>query len=317
MSTNNLPGEIIDFIGAELDAPVHPAAKAMADKIAEQHAEAALGVLFYGSCLRNDSVLEGRAEGVLDFYLVVDSYERTYDSTFRRVANRLLPPNVFYYEQDWQDIRLRAKYAVISLAQFEAGTSRRTFNSSLWARFAQPSRLLAVRDPEAGRRIRCAVARAPVTLLQETAPLMAGELVAEDIWCRAFEETYRSELRSERAERARELVEKDRERYRRLTPLALAGAGLPVEGTEHGFTMPGVRPRAVVRWRLRRVQGKSISVLRLVKGAFTFEGGLDYLMWKIERHSGVSVPVSEWQRRHPLLSAPGLAWRLHRRGAFR
>jgi hypothetical protein len=42
-----------------------------------------------------------------------------------------------------------------------------------------------------------------------------------------------------------------------------------------------------------------------------------YILWKIERHSGVKATATPWQRRHPLLAAPGLAWRLYRRGAFR
>ncbi|HVR67505.1 MAG TPA: hypothetical protein VMT98_12735, partial [Verrucomicrobiae bacterium] len=68
---------------------------------------------------------------------------------------------------------------------------------------------------------------------------------------------------------------------------------------------------------LRRWYGKLISVARLTKAVFTFDGGLDYILWKIERHSGVSATATDWQRRHPLLAAPGLAWRLYRRGAFR
>jgi hypothetical protein len=67
----------------------------------------------------------------------------------------------------------------------------------------------------------------------------------------------------------------------------------------------------------RRRLGKTLNLLRIVKGIFTFDGGLDYALWKIKRHSGKTVPVTEWQRRHPLLAAPGLAWRLYRMGAFR
>ena len=63
--------------------------------------------------------------------------------------------------------------------------------------------------------------------------------------------------------------------------------------------------------------GKLFNIARLIKAAFTFEGGLDYILWKIARHSGVTIAVTDWQRRHPLLAAPGLAWRLYRRGAFR
>jgi hypothetical protein len=70
-------------------------------------------------------------------------------------------------------------------------------------------------------------------------------------------------------------------------------------------------------WRFRRLVGKLLSILRLAKGVFTFDGGVDYILWKIERHSGVKATATPWQRRHPLLAAPGLAWRLYRRGAFR
>jgi hypothetical protein len=58
-------------------------------------------------------------------------------------------------------------------------------------------------------------------------------------------------------------------------------------------------------------------VLRLVKAAGTFDDPLDYLLWKIERHSGIYIAPSERQRRYPLIFAWGLLWRLYRRGAFR
>ena len=71
------------------------------------------------------------------------------------------------------------------------------------------------------------------------------------------------------------------------------------------------------RWWWRRRLGKGVQVLRLCKAAYTFTDGLDYVLWKIEQHSGVRAEPSDWQRRHPLLAAPSLAWRLYRRRAFR
>jgi O-acetylhomoserine/O-acetylserine sulfhydrylase-like pyridoxal-dependent enzyme len=68
---------------------------------------------------------------------------------------------------------------------------------------------------------------------------------------------------------------------------------------------------------LRRACGKALNALRLAKAAFTFEGGADYIAWKIERHSGVALELADWHRRHPLLAAPALLWRLRRRGAAR
>jgi hypothetical protein len=72
-----------------------------------------------------------------------------------------------------------------------------------------------------------------------------------------------------------------------------------------------------VRWFLRRVIGKPVGALRVLKAAATFDAGLDYILEKIEGHSGVTLVVSENERNHPVLHAPVLAWRLFRAGAFR
>jgi len=71
------------------------------------------------------------------------------------------------------------------------------------------------------------------------------------------------------------------------------------------------------KWFLRRANGKFVSFSRLVKGAFTFDGGIDYLAWKISRHSGVEITPTPWQRRHPILAGLMLFIQLRRRGAFR
>jgi len=60
------------------------------------------------------------------------------------------------------------------------------------------------------------------------------------------------------------------------------------------------------------MQGGILSVLRLLKGTFTFEGGVDYIAWKISRHAGFSVPVRGWERRWPILGAPFLMSRYYR-----
>ena len=65
------------------------------------------------------------------------------------------------------------------------------------------------------------------------------------------------------------------------------------------------------------LQGKFLSAARIIKAALTFEDPLDYLLWKIERHSGVHVEPTSRQRRYPLIFAWGLLWQLYRKGAFR
>ena len=56
---------------------------------------------------------------------------------------------------------------------------------------------------------------------------------------------------------------------------------------------------------------------RLAKATLTFTGGVDYILWKVERHSGVRLEVSPFLRRHPLLALCSLSLRLYRRGGVR
>jgi hypothetical protein len=297
---------LTDFIAQELVQPVAPAVLALADAVRARHPSAALAVLFYGSCLRRPESL--LADSLLDFYLLVDDYKAAYGGALSAFANRALPPNVFYLEAQYGGATLRCKYAVISLAQFQAGMSRATDNVSLWARFSQQSRLVWSRDPQTTLAVAEVCADAAVTMLGNALPLVESGSTADAIWRRAFEETYRAELRSEGADRAAELVGADAERYRRITPLAR-------QSIDGGAVLDAVACAAA--WRRRRRTSKLLNLARLVKATFTFDGALDYVLWKVKRHSGVVLPVTEWQRRHPLLAAPVLAWRLYRLGAFR
>lgn len=297
---------LTDLIAQELAQPVAPAVATMADAVRARHSQAALAVLFYGSCLRRPESL--LTDSLLDFYLLVDDYTLAYGSGLAALANRILPPNVFYLEAHHGGAPLRCKYAVISLAQFQAGMARAADNVSLWARFSQQSRLVWSRDPRTTQVVAATCAEATVTMLGNTLPLVGKDASAEAIWQRAFEETYRAELRSEGAERAAELVAADTERYRRVTALAKQAIGQEAAADAAA---------CAAAWRRRRRTSKLLNLARLVKATFTFDGALDYVLWKVKRHSGVVLPVTNWQRRHPLLSAPVLAWRLYRLGAFR
>src|SRR5437867_2235586 len=110
---------LTDLVAQELAQPVAPAVPAMADAVCARHPRAALAVLFYGSCLRRPESL--LADSLLDLYLLVDDYGPAYRSALTAFANRVLPPNVFYLEAQHGGQTLRCKYAVISLAQFQAG----------------------------------------------------------------------------------------------------------------------------------------------------------------------------------------------------
>jgi len=284
--------ELIDLVRAELATPVDLRAAAMAAAIAAQYPGSARAVLFYGSCLR-ESELDGL---MLDFYLIVSDYSDAYPKRWMAAANRLIPPNVFPFQHDG----LIAKYAVLSEADFDRLNGPETRNVSVWARFAQPSRLVWAVDDTARDRAVAAVARAAPTLLAA-----AGRVDGEaplDWWRRAFSLTYSVELRAERTSRAQSVVDADRERYSRFSLPAIAA--MPADARGGG-------------WARRRLEGKALSILRLAKASLTYAGGIDYLAWKINRHAGTKIEIKPWQRRWPLVAALTLVPRLMKSGAIR
>ncbi|MEA3051556.1 MAG: hypothetical protein QOG72_459 [Sphingomonadales bacterium] len=292
------------LVAAELAEPVDPRVSAMAAAVAALYPGAARAVLFYGSCLRQRE-LEGL---MLDFYLIVSDYREAYGRRWLAPANRLIPPNVFPFEHDG----LVAKYAVLSEADFERLNGPETLSVSVWARFAQPSRLVWSADAASAARAAASVARAAPTLLAEARPLWRGGEPL-DLWRCAFALTYSAELRAERQGRAVSVVEAEPDRYRRFTGPALEAAGIDLAEP----VGPDERERALRRWAARRRAGKALTVLRLIKASGTYAGGIDYLAWKINRHAGTKIEVKPWQRRWPLVAAIGLLPRLLRRGAIR
>lgn len=53
-------------------------------------------------------------------------------------------------------------------------------------------------------------------------------------------------------------------------------------------------------------------MIRLIKASTTFKGAARYAAWKIERHTGMAVPITPFRERFPLLAAPQVLWDLHR-----
>jgi hypothetical protein len=315
---------LLATISAETAQPPSVEAQALSDALRQKHGANVAATLFYGSCLRPPvpgTIGPGGVDQRLyDFYLLVDDLRTANPNGLLALGNRLLPPNIFYIETTLGQATVRAKYAVVTLQQFAHGCSARHFHNYFWGRFAQPAAVPYARDAATKAAIDSALAEAVATLLGNTAPLLGGRFTSEQLWTRAFRESYRCELRPESTARAAHLYAADAPRYRSLTLPALQAAGVAVR--QQGETLvddcqQDDSRRAHRRWLWRRIVGKTFNVLRLAKASFSFAGGVDYIVWKIERHSGIRPELTAWQRRHPLLAAPGLALRYWRRGAFR
>lgn len=299
-----------DIIRAEtLDPPAR--VHAVMDKIRDRHPGRVLGFVYYGSSLRD---LDD-ADKMLDFYVLVDSYRQTHgpgvSGAWRTFTNGLIPPAVYYLEDDRNGVLSTCKYSIISLREFERRCAD-GFLSQLWGRFSQPCALLGAETSAIEDRIILARAEAIRKLARETAPLFDAPASATTFWGRAFFESYRTELRPESDDgRAREIVARYDDRYETVST-ALFGS--PIDGLYPVQNYEGTGSR--LRWAARRWVGCPIAALRVLNSAATFDGGLDYVLRKVERHSGVSLEVTESQRRHPVLWSPVLGWKLWRRGAF-
>jgi hypothetical protein len=241
-----------------------------------------------------------------------------------RFLNKTLPPNVFYLEAPFQERTLRAKYAVLSLQDLQRGTSMQWFHSYLWGRFAQPTALIHARDATIAKQVFTALAQAVITLLTRALPCLPPSFNAVELWRDALALSYTAELRAEPPERAAQLVEPYGDYYAQVTHAALEA--IPYAIHQHTdadpahyqcHIAPQVRRSSHRAWKLRRLQGKGLSLLRLIKSLLTFQGGVDYIVWKLERHSGATITVTPRIRRYPLLFGWGLLWQLYRRRIFR
>ncbi|WP_294189279.1 hypothetical protein [uncultured Sphingomonas sp.] len=292
------------FVTAELDRAVPAIVAEAAHRIAQAlNGEA---VLFYGSVLRT-----GDLGGVLDFYVL-----RAPGTA--KGASRRIWPDVSYHEVALEACVIRAKVATMDRDTFARAAAGGKRDTTIWARFVQPVALIWSADPSVHDAIVNAVADAAVTAARFAALHGPASGAAGDYWRALFRATYATEFRVEAPGREDQILSYDRARYDALLPIAwTAGA---IAWSADGATLKAVLTDAqgrllTRRWARARRWGRKLNAARLVKAAFTFDGATRYALWKIERHTGLSVPLTPFRERHPVLAAPGVLWRLwqHRR----
>lgn len=301
---------VLDIIKSETLAPPARVTEVM-NIIRTRHEGHVQAMVYYGSSLRELD----NAEKMLDFYVLIDSYRQTHGKTIRALLNRLIPPAVYYVEHVSEDGTISTcKYSILSLPEFEKRCSSRAFLSQVWGRFSQPCAVLWSKDQDTLDRVWAARVTAVETMATETAPLLNGSATAHELWGRGFYESYQTELRPESSTgRSEEIVARFGDRYDAITT-ALYGEPSP----DGNFTLPaGGASTAKQRWFFRRFLGKPAAAIRVLNGAATFDGGIDYIARKVENHSGVKLDPTPAQRRHPVLHSPMLFWKLWRKGAFR
>jgi hypothetical protein len=295
---------LAERIAERLSAPVDPAVATFARALAE--AAGARAVLFYGSNLRTGSL-----DGVLDFYVLLPG-----------TREAAIWPTVSYQERDHTDETgartLRAKIATMTLATFARAAGGELTDTTIWARFVQPSALVWAEDEAAREDVIAAIAAAAVTATRLATALGPINGTAEDYWRALFSATYAAEFRVEKGGRENDILSVNEAHFAGLLPLAMAAAGIAPR-QDGALLYPTLsipsRKRTLRWWKRRQRLGKPLNLLRLVKASTTFEGAARYAAWKIERHTGMPVEVTPFRERFPLLAAPKvlLDLRRHRR----
>jgi hypothetical protein len=203
----------------------------------------------------------------------------------------------------------------MTLAQFQRAVTGQGADTTIWARFVQPSALVWTADPAVAPAVIDAVADAARTAARFAAALGPAEGPPGAYWSALFQETYAAEFRVEKGGRERSILAFEPTRYDRLLAACWREEGL-LDIATAGSVQPALsfedRKRVKAAWTLRRRLGKPLNFARLIKAAFTFEGAARYAAWKIERHTGMPVALTPWRERHPVLAAPGVLWRLWR-----
>jgi hypothetical protein len=284
-------------VAAMLARHVHPAVAEQARLLGEE--AGALAVLFYGSNLRTGSL-----DGVLDYYLLLPG-----------PPEKGMWPRVSYREWQANGATLRAKIASMTLAKFTEAAAGDTLDTTIWARFVQPSALIWARDDAARGAVREAVAAAARTAARLAVALGPERGSAEDYWRALFRATYQAELRVEKPGRESAILDVNQGHFAGLLRAALGSSGVPYgeDGATLAPRMPAAeRKRVLAWWQRRRRFGKLLNAARLVRAAGTFDGAARYAAWKVERHTGVKVELTPWREKHPVLAAPGVLWRVWR-----
>ena len=306
--------QLVASAAREIAAPVSADAARIARAIRERHGAAVAAIAFYGSCLRRAT-----SEGVHDFYALVDDYRSAYRSRALAAANALLPPNVFYLELDGDRSRLRAKYAVVSRADFARACRGEARRASIWARFAQPIAAAYARDAAARAELAEGCADAVCTAVRTALAARGAAWQPVDpaaLWCEIFRASYAAELRPERAGAGDAIYADQPERF----DARLAEAIAVLEESGALERAPGPPARVRLREPIARARVRSpfrvLAALTLAKSAFTFGDWVPYALWKLERHSGLRLEASERQRKHPFLFGWPLLLRAWRSGAL-
>ena len=289
-----------------------PETVGLAECLAAAFGPTTVAVIHYGSYAQG---ADPGARSARDFFVILDRYGDGYrrlaaalgtrfPSRIATLLNRILPPNVLAIPASAGSVTIPTKCAILSLRDLVRACSGRARDHFVLGRLFQQVHLTWTRDPAARASVVAALERARARTFDWGRAGLPARFDVET-YCRTLLETsYAAEIRPEGVERAQVLVRAQRETllaiYGPLLDHLVRTGTLVREG--NGYREPG--PAGWLdrlRWRTYFGVSKLRATLRWIKYVALYDGWLDYVVYKLERRSGVSMRLTPLERRWPLV----------------
>jgi len=305
-----------------LSASDDPALVSAVRRFVSATGDALVGLVFFGS--RRTRAARGSGFGAHDVVVVVEAYRPFYEAlrragltgkrpAFVSAASRWLPPTQYSLRFEPEGVHVKA--AVIRQDTFRRETSARRRDHFCIGRLFQPTRILHARDEEARRDLLSALVAAHRETWAWARPWLPARFDAATYGHSALRTSMRWEVRPEPAGRADALWEAQRTEQlpaleALLRELAVRGE-LTEEADAPGWMRPTRPASAAERLRLGIYFRRSLvrATTRWLKHTVTFEGWLDYILAKANRHAGEPIVLTARERRWPWIFLWGRLYR--------
>ena len=271
-----------------------------------------VALVHYGSHAQQS---QPRAESAHDFFVIVDRYRDAYRSLtsngvarFRphvaTVLNHLLAPNVIRVTVPGVTPALEGKCAVYSWSDFHLAASSLARDHFALGRLFQHVQVAWSRDQQSRERVIDLLVGARIATFVWGRPYLPRQFDV-DAYCRILLETsFAAEIRPEGSERVNALVDAQRETlipvYTALLDQLVQQRIVARNGKVYTIVEPAgkwAKFRATMYFRRSKVR----ATLRWLKYIALYDGWLEYILKKVAGRSGVSVELTERERRWPLI----------------
>jgi hypothetical protein len=272
------------------------------------------GLVFFGS--RRTGAARANVWSAYDVFVIVPRYRPFYEAlrhaglsgkgpSFLAALSCWLPPT--QYSIRFDDLPVHLKTAVIRTDTFHRETSPRRVDHFCIGRLFQPSRILYARDEAVRAALVDDLVSAHAATWPWSRPWLPSAFDADGYGANTLEVSMSWEVRPEPPGRARALWQAQRAEQEPvfralLEDLASRTELSPLGG--HSGKWRATRPaRTWERWRLEMYFRRSIlrATTRWLKHVLSFEGWLEYILRKAQRHGGEPINLTERERRWPLI----------------